>query len=71
MNEGDLSYLLWIKYASPDNETSIAKGIPLKYEDDIKKLWSGKFRIRYRGPRPHSNYDTRKENAECFSVYVK
>jgi hypothetical protein len=71
MNEADLSYSLWIKYASPDDEISVAKGIPLKYEDNIKKLWPGKFRIRYRGPRPHSNHDTLKENARCFSIYAR
>jgi hypothetical protein len=71
MNEANLSYALWIKYASPDNERSVAKEIPLKYEDDIKKLWPGKFRIRYRGPRFGNHYDAKKETARCFSVYTK
>lgn len=71
MNEANLSYLLWIKYSSPDNERSIAKEVPLKYEDDIKKLWPGKFRIRYRGPRDGNHYDSKKETARFFSVYTK
>ena len=72
MNEANLSYLLWIKYSSPDDEASFSKNIPIKYLDDVRKLCPGQFTVRYRGPR----YDwtksfTLKRDAIRFSLYQK
>jgi hypothetical protein len=71
MNEGNLSYLLWIKYASPDNERSFSKNVPIKYLDDVRKLCPGQFRVVYRGPRSFGNSITHKRDATGFSLYAK
>ena len=72
MNEADLSYSLWIKYASPDDERSFSKNIPIKYLDGVRKLCPGQFRVVYRGPRyDRSRSHTLKEDAIGFSLYPK
>jgi len=70
INEAELSYLLWIKYSSPEDEVSFSKNIPIKYLDEVRKLWPEQFRVIYRGPR----YDwtrsfTLKKDAIKFSLY--
>ena len=71
MNEAILSYSLWIKYASPDNERSFSKNVPIKYLDEVRKLWPGQFRVVYRGPRLLGNSMTHKRDATGFSLYAK
>jgi hypothetical protein len=72
MNESNLSYLLWVKYSSPEDEVSFAKSIPIKYLDDVRKLCPGQFTVRYRGPRyDWTRSHTLKKNAIRFSLYPK
>ena len=71
MNEANLSYSLWIKYSSPDNERSFSKNIPIKYLDEVRKLWPGQFRVVYRGPRLFDKSMTHKRDATGFSLYAK
>ena len=75
MNQEKLVDLITNKFASPGFETSLAKGLPMKYLNDIKKFWPGKFRYKYRGPssieynRPQSHII--QEFATSFAIYRK
>ena len=72
MNEANLSYSLWIKYASPDDERSFSKNVPMKYLNEVRKLWPGQFRVVYRGPRyDRTRSHTLKSDAIGFSLYPK
>lgn len=70
------------RYLSPENETSIFKGIPiwLRYSDEIRNLMmTRKFSVKYRGKskigawgteyykRPQSH--CHKDHAETFTIY--
>ena len=74
MNQTKLRDLITNEFASPETENSLAKSIPMKYIDDVKKFWPGKFRYKYRGPstteyiRPQSH--TVKEYATSFAIYL-
>ncbi len=73
--QGDDSRWILRKYASPSYESSVAKGIPIKYIDVIQKCYKGRFVYRYRGPsqkgykRPQGSI--RKEFAKTFALYNK
>jgi hypothetical protein len=73
MNQSELRDLIEGDFASPVTENSLAKGLPMKYIDDVKQYWPGKFRYKYRGPstseynRPQSH--TVKEFATSFAIY--
>ena len=75
MNQRKLRDLIELNFASPVTETSLAKGLPMKYVDDVKKYWPGKFRYKYRGPssaeynRPQSH--TIEKFATTFAIYLK
>jgi hypothetical protein len=75
MNQTKLRDLITNKFASPGFETSFAKGLPMKYIDDVKKFWPGKFRYKFRGPsstaynRPQSH--TIQKFATSFAIYIK
>jgi hypothetical protein len=72
MNEANLSYALWIKYSSPEDEASFSKNVPIKYLDDVRKLCPGQFRVVYRGPRyDRTKSHTLKSDAIGFSLYPK
>ena len=74
MNQTKLRDLITNEFASPETENSLAKSIPMKYIDDVKKFWPGKFRYKYRGPsttgyiRPQSH--TVQEYATSFAIYL-
>ena len=61
------------RYASPSNETSLAKGIPMKYLSLIQESFRGRFVYRYRGKstkdykRPSQHI--KKAYAETFALY--
>ena len=65
------------KFKSPNNESSIVKGVPMAVEPLFKKYLKGKgFWIRYRGPSIPGVYDRpashcNKEYATTFAVYKR
>ena len=75
MNKQQLRDLITNNFASPNTETSLAKGLPMKYVDDVKKFWPGKFNYKYRGPSTatfkRSPYNTVMEHATSFAIYLK
>lgn len=66
-------------YASPDDETSVAKGIPMDHLDlarramrIISKLTGQRMRVIYRGPRRDlTRCWCRREDARRFAVYFR
>jgi hypothetical protein len=63
-------------YVSPKNETSVIKGVPIKYLDDpmIKLLRQNGAYIRFRGPRRSGAIGQAtclKADATSFAVYWK
>ena len=74
---------LLAKYLSPENETSVFKGIPiaLRHSDEVRNLMmTRKFSVKYRGKakfltpgkpflyrRPQSH--CHKEYADTFAIY--
>ncbi len=68
--------MILIKYISPENESSVFKGIPiaLRNSDEVRNLMiTRKFSIKYRGKskfnykRPQSH--CHKEFADTFTIY--
>ena len=60
------------QYRSPENESSIWKGIPMMHLDSIRDaLYTvGQFRVKFRGPRyDHQRGTCLKANARSFAVY--
>ncbi len=70
---------LLAKYLSPENESSVFKGIPiaLRHSDEVRNLMmTRKFSVKYRGTskygtekyiRPQSH--CHKEYADTFAIY--
>lgn len=62
-------------YVSPTNETSLYKDIPIVYRyhpDVIAFMKSGKYRIKYRGPRHDWGAKTcLLKNAKRFAIYER
>lgn len=70
-----LTYQKLEKYRSPSTETSMYKGVPMRYLEAVQSIaaFDGvKIRVRYRGPRK-GNGGTQsnclKEYATSFAVY--
>lgn len=65
------------QYASPANESSVVKGVPLTLLDQMRsiarkiKFSNQRVNVRYRGPRYDSmRQTTLKRDARAFSVYL-
>ena len=60
-------------YISPKGESSLYKGIPIKYLERVKTMLKNtglKFRVKFRGPRyDHQRGTCLKANARSFAVY--
>ena len=54
-------------HRSPDNEASVAKGIPMNWIKVLKANWPGKYRYRYRGP---STPTYRRDPSYCLAKYA-
>ena len=63
------------EYASPHEESSIFKGVPIKYLESFKALFGNGYLIKYRGKskgqyrRPQAYMH--KQYADTFAVYKK
>ena len=55
---------------SPNNEVSLAKGLPIDILHDFKIHFKGKFRIRYRGKSDISKRYFREPN-HCLQEFAK
>ena len=71
---------LLTKYISPENETSVFKGIPISMRDsdEVRNLMmTRKFSVKYRGTSKHCGKDTyirpqaycHKSGADTFAIY--
>ena len=65
------------RYASPAQESSLVKGVPLDLLGEMRgiirkiKFSNQRVNVRYRGPRYDSmRQTTLKRNARAFSVYL-
>ena len=62
-------------HRSPDNEASVAKGIPMNWIKVLKANWPGKYRYRYRGPSTteydRSPYHCLAKYATSFAIYER
>ena len=61
------------QYRTPAGEASTYKNIPIQFLDYpvIKRLKkTHHIRIKFRGPRPDSEYHTTKKNATSFAIYI-
>lgn len=67
-------------YASPDDEVSVFKSVPISLLDQARavlrqagRLEGQQFRIIYRGPRSRYLYQasTWRQDARAFSVYTR
>ena len=71
---------LLAKYLSPENETSVFKGIPiaLRHSDEVRNLMmTRKFSVKYRGTSKYCGKETyirpqshcHKDHADTFAIY--
>ena len=69
--------MLWDTHNSPNDESSIAKGIPIDMLHDFKLHYKGQYRIRYRGPSDisrryyRSPHNAIQEFATSFAIYER
>ena len=62
------------QYLSPQDESSLVKGVPLNLLEDMKNIvrqaTNQKIRVLYRGPRRDAmRCYTRREDARSFAIY--
>ena len=59
------------QHLSPQNESSLFKGIHILNLPLFKKEFKGLFRYRPRGGRYHIQYNCTMEDAKTFAVYPR
>jgi hypothetical protein len=72
-----------LDFLSPDTETSVYKGIPIEFRNDLgvrALMATGRFSVKYRGPRRKTAWgltsyagqsNCLKEDATSFAIYPK
>ena len=59
------------RHRSPIHESSLFKGIDIRYLKLFKKEFRGKFRYRPRGGRYYIQNNCTMEDAKTFAVYTR